>query len=493
MAHKGTVYLVGAGPGDQGLISAKGLTYLEQADVVLYDRLVNPLLLEKTKYSAELIYAGKLPQRHFLRQEAIHDEMVRHAQAGKMVVRLKGGDPSVFGRVGEEADFLDEYDISYEIVPGISAGIAAPAYAGVPVTHRLYGTSFAIAAGHRKGEEELELDWKALAAIDTVAFYMGVKNLPAIVENLLKNGREKTESVLVIQWGSTSKQKTIKADLQSIVSQVEKELISNPAITLVGAVASQYNKKSWFERKPLFASAPLILNDEDSFDLVDNMQAEGAETFLYPRWRKTSVDMPEIDFSKYKEIAFQDSGDVEQFFTWLEEQETDLRQIQAVFTARTEKAKESLRRHGLIAQPRISDVPKLVLASESSNCEEGYFFQQTVQKTKANSSRIVLQRLLEEERITEIVVPSVKAIELLFDLYNQNQAFQKLEILCFKPDVNEKLNELGIPATYRSLDQQLSYWLQNWYEGQVEQDAGDFIHRSWESSGARKQTVSSIH
>lgn len=209
MNKKGCVYLVGAGPGDLRLLTLKGLECLKAADVVLYDRLVNPLLLEWASPRAECIYCGKLPNRHLLRQEAINELMVQLGHEGKTVVRLKGGDPSVFGRVGEEAEALEQAGIRYEIVPGVTAGIGASAYAGVPITHRDHAHSFATVAGHDQSPSGQPLiDWKALATgIDTVAFYMGIANLHHIAEQLIHYGRSPNTPVLLIQWGTIGKQK----------------------------------------------------------------------------------------------------------------------------------------------------------------------------------------------------------------------------------------------------------------------------------------------
>ncbi|WP_252314046.1 uroporphyrinogen-III C-methyltransferase [Sinobaca sp. H24] len=197
----GTVYLVGAGPGDVGLMTIRGRECLEKADVVLYDRLVNPLILSSAKAGAETIYCGKLPDRHHLRQEAIQELMVQKAKENKTVVRLKGGDPGMFGRSGEEAAALVEHGITYEVIPGITSGIAAPLYAGVPVTHRDYSGSFAAVTAHSKSTTgEPEVDWGAFAKIDTISFYMGVKNLPHIVEKLIDHGKPETTSVLIVEW-----------------------------------------------------------------------------------------------------------------------------------------------------------------------------------------------------------------------------------------------------------------------------------------------------
>src|SRR3982750_4064290 len=194
---KGKVFLVGAGPGDIGLITVKGLEAIKQAEVILYDRLANPKLLDFASADCEFIYCGKLPDKHTLRQEGINDLLVQKALEGKIVVRLKGGDPGVFGRVGEEAEALANRKIPFEIVPGISSGMAAPLYAGIPVTHRQFGETFAVVTAHSQSKEGKPiLDWKSLAnGIDTIAFYMGVANLPYICENLIANGKSKDTPV----------------------------------------------------------------------------------------------------------------------------------------------------------------------------------------------------------------------------------------------------------------------------------------------------------
>ena len=181
----GFVYIVGAGPGDPKLLTIRGLECIQQADVILYDRLVNAELLKHAKADAELIYCGKEPGRHGLIQDEIHRVLVEQANLGKQVLRLKGGDPFVFGRGAEEAAILRQADIPFEIVPGITAGIAAPAYAGIPVTHRDHAASFAIVTGHGRPEKEQDfLNWSALAQIDTVAFYMSIGNIAHIIEKL---------------------------------------------------------------------------------------------------------------------------------------------------------------------------------------------------------------------------------------------------------------------------------------------------------------------
>ncbi|MBH0165591.1 uroporphyrinogen-III C-methyltransferase [Fictibacillus sp. 7GRE50] len=245
----GKVYLVGAGPGDPGLITVKGLRCIQEADVILYDRLVNKELLSYAKPDCDLIYCGKLPNYHFMKQETINSFLVKHAQKGKVVTRLKGGDPFVFGRGGEEAETLAKSRIPFEVIPGITSGIAAPAYAGIPVTHRNMASSYAVVTGHRKKGEEDELKWESLAnGIDTLAIYMGVANLGYICEQLTKNGKSKETPVALVQWGSLESQRTVTGTLDTIEEIVINEHIENPSMIIVGEVVRLRSELKWFEQ-----------------------------------------------------------------------------------------------------------------------------------------------------------------------------------------------------------------------------------------------------
>ncbi|HEK9100385.1 uroporphyrinogen-III C-methyltransferase [Bacillus pfraonensis] len=246
----GKVYIVGAGPGDPDLISVKGVKCIERADVILYDRLVNKELLSYAKPDADLIYCGKLPNYHTMKQETIHAFLVKYAKKGKIVTRLKGGDPFVFGRGGEEAEALAKHGIPFEIVPGITAGIAASAYAGIPVTHRDASASFAVVTGHRKEGAEEEVKWENLAkGVDTLAVYMGVSNLPYICEQLLKYGKGENTPVAIVEWGTTQSQRTITGMLGTIVTLAEKEQVQNPSMIVIGEVVRFREKIHWFEKQ----------------------------------------------------------------------------------------------------------------------------------------------------------------------------------------------------------------------------------------------------
>ena len=245
----GKEYLVGAGPGDPDLITVKGLKCIKEADVILYDRLVNKELLEYAKANVELQFCGKSPEAHFLQQETINHYLVKHAKQGKIVTRLKGGDPFVFGRGGEEAEFLGMNNIPFEIVPGITSGIAAPAYAGIPVTHREFGSSFAFVTGHRKNNEEDNIKWESLAkGVDTLAIYMGVGSLPYIQERLLYYGKNPETPVAIIHLGTLNEQHTVVGTLRTIVNVIKNEKITNPSMIIVGEVVNMRHKINWFEK-----------------------------------------------------------------------------------------------------------------------------------------------------------------------------------------------------------------------------------------------------
>ncbi|PTM57879.1 uroporphyrinogen-III C-methyltransferase [Desmospora activa] len=245
----GKVYLVGAGPGDPSLITVRGMQLIQQADVVVYDRLVHPDLLAYAPPSATLIYCGKRCGHHFLSQEKINQILVEEALAGKQVVRLKGGDPGIFARVGEEAATCVQYNIPFEIVPGVTAGSAAPLYAGIPLTHRGIASSVVFVTGHcRHGSDEEEPDWSRLAGIDTLVFYMGIKKLPAICQSLLAHGRSPKTPVALIRWGTwKERQETLVGNLEDIEKKVRQRGFTAPAIIVVGEVVKLRECLAWFE------------------------------------------------------------------------------------------------------------------------------------------------------------------------------------------------------------------------------------------------------
>ena len=249
----GIVYLVGAGPGDPGLMTRRSLDLIASADAILYDRLIPPGALEGARPDADLRYVGKEPGAAALTQEETSELLVELGRAGKRVVRLKGGDPFVFGRGGEEAEALAAAGVPFEVVPGVTAGVAAPAYAGIPVTHRDAASAVAFVTGHEDPDKpESALDWDALARFPgTVVLYMGVKNLPLIAERLTAAGRDPQEPVAVVERGTHPGQRTVVDTLVGIAARVEAEGLRAPAITVVGPVAGLRDTIAWLERRPL--------------------------------------------------------------------------------------------------------------------------------------------------------------------------------------------------------------------------------------------------
>lgn len=245
----GRVILVGAGPGDPGLLTIKGRAYLEKADVVIYDRLGTRDILRFCNPQAEMIYVGKGPENHTLSQSEINELLAEKAQGGKLVIRLKGGDPFVFGRGGEEAEYLAKAGIPFEIVPGVTSAVAVPAYAGIPVTHRDYSSSVAIITGHeRENSRLLASKWRALSSTaDTLVFVMCMSSLREIISNLIAGGRSPATPAAVISAGTQPQQKTVIGSLGDIVDRVTKARITHPAITIVGEVVRLREKLRWFE------------------------------------------------------------------------------------------------------------------------------------------------------------------------------------------------------------------------------------------------------
>lgn len=244
----GKVYLVGAGPGDPDLITVKGLRCIREADVILYDRLVNSNLLKEARPDAELVFCGKLPKFHTMRQETINHFLVKFARQGKVVTRLKGGDPFIFGRGGEEAQALVNQGIDFEVVPGITAGVAAPAYAGIPVTHRAFSSSVAFVTGHRRADGTDDIPWEHLAkGVDTLAIYMGMSHLPHICRQLIHHGCSPCTPAALVQWGTTEEQRTVTGTLDDIAEKAVRHDIGNPAIIIVGDVVGLRENIRWFD------------------------------------------------------------------------------------------------------------------------------------------------------------------------------------------------------------------------------------------------------
>lgn len=279
----GKVYLVGAGPGDPGLLTLKGKECLETADVVLYDFLANPALLQYAPPSAQRIYVGRRGRGQYQDQTDINRLLIEHAKQGHVVVRLKGGDPFVFGRGGEEAEAVAAAGIEFEIVPGVTAAVAVPAYAGIPVTHRTLASTVTFVTGHEDPTKpETQLEWPKLASTSgTLVFMMGMKNLPAIVTRLLSEGRSPNQPVAAIRWGTKADQETIVGTLGNIVAKAEH--LEPPTVIVVGEVVRLRGQLNWFETKPLFGKRIVLTRArEQAREFSQLLAAYGAEPIEVP-------------------------------------------------------------------------------------------------------------------------------------------------------------------------------------------------------------------
>jgi uroporphyrinogen III methyltransferase/synthase len=291
--HTGIVYLVGAGPGDPGLITLRGMECLQKAEVVVYDHLANEQLLAYAPEGAERIYAGKIGGRHNQDQGEINRLLVQKGREGKRVVRLKGGDPFVFGRGGEECEALCEAGIPFQVVPGVTAAVGAATYSGIPLTHRDFTASVTFVTGHEgKGKDESAIDWQCLShGTGTVVFYMGITTLRRNMERLVQHGRSPQTPVALVRWGTTPTQQILTGTLADIADQAEAACFKPPAVTIVGEVVGLRDKLCWFDSRPLFGRKILVTRAADQAGEFSAMLTErGATTIECPTIRLVEPD-----------------------------------------------------------------------------------------------------------------------------------------------------------------------------------------------------------
>lgn len=347
---RGKVYLIGAGPGDPGLLTLAGAAAIASADVIVYDRLAHPRTLEHAREDAELIYAGKTPDRHTLTQDQINGVLVEKAGQGLVVARVKGGDPFVFGRGGEEAEALEAAGLAFEVIPGVTSAISVPAYAGIPVTHRDFTSAVSIITGHEEpGRDESRINWEALgSSTDTLVFLMGVKNLQLISGRLIEHGRSPDTPAAVIQWGTRANQKTVTGTLSGIAAAVEASGIGSPAVTVVGEVVTLREKLRWFDRRPLFGRRIVVTRSrEQASALVEGLSQLGADVIEFPSIAcRPLASTPVLDraikeLSSYGWVIFTSANGVKFFFEKLSRAGMDARalagcRIAAIGTATAE-------------------------------------------------------------------------------------------------------------------------------------------------------------
>ena len=351
----GKVALVGAGPGDEGLMTLRGKDWLERADVVIYDHLANERLLRFTQPGTEFIYAGKKEGKVTLSQNDINALLIEKAKLGKVVVRLKGGDPFIFGRGGEETQALTEAGIPFVVVPGVTSPIGVAAYAGIPLTHRDFSSTLSIITGsNEKGKEDTHIDWEKIASRSgTLIFLMGARKLKRITENLIKYGKDPATPIAVIQWGTTYRQKTWTGTLDTIVDIAAKENIKPPALTIVGEVVALKPHTDWYETLPLFGKTLVITRpEEQSETFMHGLLERGAEPFLFPvietippeDWGSLDTAIQKLD--SYDGLIFTSVNGVKFFMRRLKEKGKDVRELKGLrlyaIGPKTEKAVNKL-------------------------------------------------------------------------------------------------------------------------------------------------------
>lgn len=475
----GTVYLVGAGPGDPGLITKRGIEYLNAAKVVVYDYLVSKELLSYAPGSAEMIYVGKKSKDHTLPQTQIEELLVNKAKEGKEVVRLKGGDPSIFGRVGEEAEYLVAHNVPFVIVPGISSAIAVPAYAGIPVTHREKNSELVIVTGHEgAGKEKTDIDWQALArGKKTIIFLMGIAKLADNMQRLLAEGIEKTLPVALIEWGTTNKQRSCLATVETIVSKAAAEKIKAPAICIIGNVVQLREKLNWFEKRPLFGQTVLVTRARKQAEKIcTQLSSLGARVINLP-----AIEIKARPFAKewknYLEklstsgwLIFTSVNAVELFFQQLYEEGLDSRFLHKLKVAAIgPKTAESCKKYGIVIDklskqftaegllavfaaekisgnnfflPRAAEA-RVLLAEELAKAGGNVFEYKLYDTVIPAESRELMQQIMAEDEPDWITFTSGSTVRNFLDLYAKKKISKKTKIVSIGPITSEELKKAG--------------------------------------------------
>lgn len=431
MTKQGKVYLIGAGPGDPGLLGLKAKECLEKADAVVYDRLADSRILAYARKDAEMVYVGKASANHTMRQPDINKLLVKLAAEGKVVARLKGGDPFVFGRGGEEAIELLEAGLPFEFVPGVTSAIAVAEYAGIPVTHRHVATSFAVITGHEdptKGESTI--NWKGLAtAVDTLVFLMGVENIERISSQLIANGRSADCPAAVIRWGTRPEQRTLVTTLGQAAADVKKHNLKPPAIFLVGEVVKLRSQLQWFDNKPLFGKTVIVTRARaQASQLTKQLEEQGARVLeapsikIVPAADYAPLQQAISNIDSYKWLVLTSSNGVEYFFEQLTKAGKDSRSLYGVKIAAIGSATaKALVAHGITADL----VPSAYKAEELADALQ----QNITSGDKVLIARAKVAREVLPERLRELgaQVDVVTAYETVTDCENKDELLALLE------------------------------------------------------------------
>lgn len=336
MQKSGSVYLVGAGPGDVGLLTRRGAELIGRADVLIHDALIDADLVRLAPKTAEIIYAGKRANNHAIPQEELNQLLIKHAKAGKTVVRLKGGDPYVFGRGGEEVEELVAAKIPFEVVPGVSSAVAVPSYAGIPLTHRAHASSYTVITGHEDPtKEEACVDWQNIAqGSGTKIILMGVNQIRKIAQLLVTHGSAPSTPVAVVRWGTTGRQQTLEGTLETIADLVDQAEFTAPAVIIVGGVVGLRSKLNWFEKRPFFGKRIVVTRTREQASVLCNELAErGADVIeiptikIVPPENKEALKDALLSLHEYDWIVFTSSNAVTTFFGYFFKGYEDIREF----------------------------------------------------------------------------------------------------------------------------------------------------------------------
>ncbi len=476
---KGVVYLVGAGPGDPGLITRRGAEVLGRADVVLHDRLVHPEILQLAS-NARLVDVGKRPGESGAGQARINELLVSEASSGNVVVRLKGGDPFVFGRGGEEADLLAANGIAFEVVPGVTSAIAGPAYAGIPLTHREHASWVALATGHEDPtKSDSGLDWHALARAPTAVFLMGIERLDSIAERLLAESAAPDTPAAVIASATWSRQRVVRSTLEKIADAVRSSGISPPAILVVGAVTEFADRLSWIERRPLHGRRVFVTRTRAQAGKLSRLLREaGAEPLEYPAIRIVppssfaALDKAVAHLRSVGWVVFTSANAVDAFWDRLFAARLDSRALSGVRVAAVGSATaDALRGRGVIADlvpetftskalaaamgrpvdgasdeqrrivvPQAEDAPAEMIETLERN---GWLCERVpAYRTERDDASVASGRSAIEEGIDAVLFTSASTVRSFVDLWGMPPA--DCIVCCIGPRTAQAADELGL-------------------------------------------------
>lgn len=480
---KGMVYLVGAGPGDPDLITVKGRECIAKADVIFYDRLINPQLLSLARPPAQLVYVGKGPAGHAMSQAEINSLLVELAGKGKVVVRLKGGDPFIFGRGAEEAEALVENGVSFEVVPGVTSAVAAPAYAGIPLTHRSFASAVTIVTGNEDPQKEnSQIIWeKIVNGAGTVVFLMGMGNLKALLQKFVEHGHDPKKPVALIRWGTWAEQEVLTGTLADIAGRAAEENFTNPAVIVVGEVVSLKDKLQWIKKKPLSGKRVLVTRSSEQAGSLSRALIDlGGEVLEFPTIKIIEpkhynfLDRALEKIEQYNWLIFTSQNSVKFFLHRLIQHGKDIRDLKGIsLGAIGPKTKEALQEHGL----KVTFIPSRYRAEEIVDGLRGKikagdrillpradiarkFLKEALSEIGAEVEEVVayrtvpakgdcihIKRLLRRGGIQLVTFTSSSTVRNFVELLDEPQLPQLLEnvsIACIGPVTEKTAREMGL-------------------------------------------------